>query len=387
VKNGKRVAGPANIAHITRGIPSFLKVKYDRFEERLMCKLRNESSWREYSDNFRTLVREEIEREYGMTFATTDVASAIHAAGEAHAYDSAQQWLTSQTWDGVPRIKNFASDILKSIGDAYGQALGFYLWVALAARVLAPGVKADMTPVLISPLQGTGKSSLVASLAPFRDWFTDAISLDERDEESSRKLKGKTVVEIPELRGLQSRDAESIKAWMTKQIETWIPKYKETKVDYPRRCIFVGTDNRLRFLSDPSGNRRFLPIRVATQARYIDWPTLKRDVNQYWAEAVSIIRGFNTVDEAVDHYSKVADALAGPSRTAATMLDECHDEIKRLVSIQAEGAPITVRAIRSALNLYATNDRFRIEHTLRLLGYEQIDNTVEWAKKQVSVFL
>ncbi|ESF27670.1 putative replication protein, partial [Salmonella enterica subsp. enterica serovar Tallahassee str. 0012] len=43
---------------------------------------------------------------------------------------------------------------------------------ALAGRVLEPGVKADMVPILVGP-QGCGKSSGVEALSPDPAFFTE----------------------------------------------------------------------------------------------------------------------------------------------------------------------------------------------------------------------
>lgn len=377
--NGKMLAGQANINHICRAEPDLVRVKYDEFAQELEVQLGVSKVWKPVSDNVITKLRESIQRVHKLNVGQTDLSAGLHAAAEDYSYDSAADWVRLQVWDGVPRIKNFARDILKASPDAYADALGMYLWVALTARVLSPGVKADMAPILVSPKQGTGKSSLVRAIAPFDEWYGE-IDLSTRDDDTARLLRGKAVIELPELKGLQSRDAEAIKAWMTKQIEEWTPKYKEFRVRYPRRCLFIGTDNRQRFLSDPTGNRRFLPLRVATTARYIDWPTMKANVGQYWAEAAHYISQFDSAATAVDTVSREVDALAAPARIAATILDERFDDAKAFLSIQAPDAVITITALRNQLGMTGQYDNYRAQGILLMLGWEQVDGTNKWTK-------
>ena len=89
------------------------------------------------------------------------------------------------------------------------------------------------------------------------------------------------MAEFSELRGLRTRELESIKSFMTMQIDEWIPKYKEFRVSYPRRFLAIGTTNEQEFLNDPTGNRRWLPIAVSIQ----DLDAIDRDHDQLWAEA------------------------------------------------------------------------------------------------------
>ena len=195
--------------------------------------------------------------------------------------DTAIDWLNSiPPWDGIPRTEQSLVRYFKAADTSYAAAVGNYLWTSAAARILDPGCKADMVIVLVGK-QGARKSTAVAAIAPDPMFFAEA-SLSDRDADLSRKLRGKMVIELAELRGLKSREGEAIKAWISTTHERWVPKYQEFETAFPRRCIMIGTSNDNEFLGDPTGERRWLPVAVLDT---IDVETLVADRDQLWAEA------------------------------------------------------------------------------------------------------
>lgn len=208
------------------------------------------------------------------------VRQAVSYVAHEHEFDSAIEWLNGlPDWDGQPRIETFYRDCLGCEDTPYTRACSVYQWTAMAGRILMPGCQADMAPVWVSA-QGTGKSSSVRAMVPAEEHYVE-LNLSDRDTDLSRIVRGKIIAEITELRGLRTRDAESIKAFMTRRSEEWIPKYKELPHKFPRRFIMIGTTNREDFLADETGNRRWLPVRVGRQ----DVARIERDRLLYWAEA------------------------------------------------------------------------------------------------------
>jgi predicted P-loop ATPase len=172
------------------------------------------------------------------------------------------------------------------------------MWSAMAGRIMEPGAKADMVPVLVGK-GGVGKSTLVAALAPEEGAFAE-ISFDDDEVKLARRIRGKLVVELGELKGLRRKEKDSLKAWITKQFEEWEPKYQEFETRYGRRCLFVGTTNTHDFLEDDgAGNRRWLPVDVGQ----IRLDALERD--QLWAEGLAIWRR-SGVDYSVERIAGVA---------------------------------------------------------------------------------
>lgn len=193
--------------------------------------------------------------------------------------DSAKSWLEALEWDGIARIEQMLPRYFGTSDTPYTRAVGCYWMTAHAARIMQPGCQADMVPVMVGP-QNAGKSSACAALAPFADSYAK-IDLNEKDADLSRRMRGKLLGELDELRGFQGRTAEANKAWITQRFEEWTPKYQEFATKLQRRLILVGTSNADDFLDDATGERRWLPFRVGDQ---IDHQALAADREQLWAE-------------------------------------------------------------------------------------------------------
>jgi predicted P-loop ATPase len=101
-------------------------------------------------------------------------------------------------------------------------------------------------------------------LPPVTPWFTDTVRLGDETKELVLSLAGKAVVEIGEMGTRSNADANHVKAMVSRQIDEGRTAYARSVSARPRRNIFLGTTNSNEPLSDPTGNRRFLPVSVAS---------------------------------------------------------------------------------------------------------------------------
>lgn len=199
-----------------------------------------------------------------------------------NSFDSAQRWLVNRQHDGKSRVERFMIDYLGAEDSEYARAMGEYIWTGLAGRVMEPGCQLDMVPIWVSA-QGTHKSSILANMAPSRDLFVE-LDLQTRETDLARVLRGTVIGELAELKGLHSKEMESVKAWVTRRWEKLIQKYEEFATIFPRRLLIVGTTNQEQMLADPTGNRRWGPIKVGQG----DAVAVARDMEQLWAEGLQM---------------------------------------------------------------------------------------------------
>jgi predicted P-loop ATPase len=339
---------------------------FDTFKDQVMYHTKD-SLWQPLDNETPTLFRMELAKRFYKEIPAPIMRDAINYSARQNKFDSAKEWLNGlPVWDGVPRVKVSNAKYFKTENNSYTQSVGEYMWTALAARVLDPGCQCDMV-VVYEGAQGDGKSSAVAAIAPRVDMATEISFLDDEDK-SSRKLQGCVVAEISELRGINTKDEDSTKAFITRRYDRWIPKYKELAVEIPRRYILIGTTNNREFLADPTGQRRWLPVSCGK----VDVAGIVKDRDQLWAEAAAIYRerGICWAD---------AERLAVDAHEDFMVEDTWADPIKAYLNTPVQQglqfALTTGHILYGALEIEPRNqkkcDLMRVAAVLRLLGFKR----------------
>jgi predicted P-loop ATPase len=187
--------------------------------------------------------------------------------------------LDSLVWDGVPRLDRWLTTYMEAEDTPLNSATGSIMLIAAVRRVREPGVKFD-TIVILEGKQGTGKSTALQILAgPDNHADNEILSLSQKEQMEA--MEGVWIYELSELSGLSKSEAEKTKAFASRQFDRARKSYGRFSERRGRQTIFVGTTNESKYLKDRTGNRRFLPVKTGP----IDLEALRRDRNQFWAEA------------------------------------------------------------------------------------------------------
>lgn len=286
-RQGRIEATLNNVLQGLRYTPfSGVDIRYDEFKDEIVIDPDGNGQWRQFTDVDYVDLRHLFERREFKLITKDMMRDCVLKVADDHRFDTAIEWIDGLVWDGVPRVAKFLSKYFGVEDSVYHSAVSMYWLTAHAGRILAPGIQADMIPILVGS-QGMRKSSAVKALVPSMEHFVE-FSFTEKEDDLSRKLRGALIGEIGELRGLHTRDLETIKQLVTRTHEKWIPKFKEFSTTFPRRCVLVGTTNQEEFLADETGNRRFLPIVVGENL--IDTDGIIADREQLWAEAAVLFR-------------------------------------------------------------------------------------------------
>ena len=262
-----------------------VRLAYDTFTGEASISNVAEDTWTKLTDSDVIELRVRLENQCFKGVSAEMARDALKGVMGRNRMDSAKTWADDlPVWDGVKRVSGFMVEYFKSKDTPYATGVSEYLWSALAGRLIEPGCKCDMVPILVGD-QGSRKSSGVMALSPNPEAFTE-LNFHRSDDDTKRILRGRLVIELAELAGMGKRDAEALKSFLSARFDEWRPNYHEGVARYNRRGIFIGTSNRNDFLKDSTGHRRFLPINVGIA----DVERIERDRNQLWAEAIVLFK-------------------------------------------------------------------------------------------------
>jgi predicted P-loop ATPase len=258
--------------------------------------LTEDSRWREvfwYNERTRSVMRENeslvdehitafriwCETTYGLLPAQPATKEVINAVARDNARDPLKEWLRSISWDGQPRLDSWLVEATGCDDTPLEQAFGRKFLIGSVARALRPGCKMDQVLLLVGR-QGLKKSSMLAELAG-PDWFADT-TLNLESKDAYQQLALAWIYEMSEF--YTGRTAqERLKAFISSQRDLYRAPYDTYPRWYERHTAIVASSNDDSPLRDPTGSRRFWPVRVR---KVVDTGYLAETREQLWAEAV-----------------------------------------------------------------------------------------------------
>ena len=292
-----------------------------------------------------------------------DTRSALDHIANRRAFHPVRDYLENLEWDGVPRIGVWLASYLGAELNQYTQHIGRMFMIQMCARIFAPGCQADHMLVLEGQ-QGILKSTACKVLGGA--WFSDHLPPISKDKACSEHIKGKWLVEITELNAMKRAEATELKSFLSRTDERYRPTWGHREAFQPRQCCFVGTTNELQYLKDPSGGRRFWPVRVGVTGD-IQIELLEENRDQLFAEATDHYR--HGVQWWPDKQFEVE--LIKPEQAARLEVDVWREKIEEYVGGRTSAS---VADILGHLGLVTKEQHqlnaMRVVAVLRDLGWE-----------------
>jgi predicted P-loop ATPase len=214
----------------------------------------------------------------GVTFAKDAVQDVLVSAAKSRPINSLQSHIEAMEWDGCMRIDRWLSAYCSAEDNPYTRFVGQSWLISAIARAFRPGCQADHT-LILEGQQGTGKTSVFRVIGG--DWYMSFSARNLDDKDAKMSIHSAWIAEIGELAALQHGEMAKIKDFLTQLTDKYRPPYGRHFIERSRRVVFGGSTNEDDYVRDPTGARRFWPVRTG----HIDLDALVRDRNLLLAEA------------------------------------------------------------------------------------------------------
>jgi predicted P-loop ATPase len=318
-------------------------------------------------------LRLKIYSTYGFDTGKLNVGDALFQLACQNKFHPVFDYFNGIEWDRNLRLNRWMVTYLGAPDTPFIREVSRISLIAAVKRIKYPGTKFDQIIVLEGP-QGTGKSSALRILAVDEQWFSDQSIFGVEDRQQQELLSGKWIYEAAELQGLQTTQAEKIKAFASRQVDRARPAYGRFMEERPRTCIIFGTTNSSKYLgNDGNGHRRIWPIPTGK----IDLNGLRANVDQLWAEAW--FRDLSDKEEISLHAALWKTATA--EQDARVQHDAWEEKIDSWLTQNMVQETSIFRIATGALEIPAgrisKSDQTRIGHCLTSLGWIRRRGTVD----------
>ncbi len=303
-------------------------------------------------------------KEHEVEFTKNTIDEVLQHLSDQNRWHPVRDYLKTLTWDGVPRISTWLKDFAGAVApEPYLSDISRKVLVAMVKRIFEPGCKFDHV-LILEGNQGWGKSSLVRAIAG--EWFSD-VPLNIGDKDGVMEMQSKWIIELGELSTMSKSDVDTLKAFVTQQVDRIRPPYGKRMEEFPRQCIFIGTTNNDNYLKDPTGARRFWPIKVSED---IGFEAVAKVRDQLLAEAI----GYYFLEEPVYLENKVSENQAREQQGQRTIQDEWLTVVRKVLANDAwdkeefELSDVADQMVAVGAHKLSGYDVQRVSNCLKQLG-------------------
>lgn len=194
--------------------------------------------------------------------------------------------------------------------------------IGAVARVHKPGCKLQGA-LLLYGKGGRGKSTFFENLGgPFYGGDVD----DIRGKDNLLKQHSYWIIECQEFDQITSKSqAAALKGWVTTDTDNIRPPYGRKASPHRRGFAIGGSVNRIEFLSDPTGSRRFWTLDVGN--KFVNNEQLLAERDNLWAAAV---QAYNAGERW--HLTNTEEALLSEGNKRYEVSDDWMEIVEEFIS-------------------------------------------------------
>src|SRR5205085_7960846 len=140
--------------------------------------------------------------------------------------------------------------------------------------------------ILVHEVQNSGKTTFIRFLCPpaLKNYMTENISFDK---DSLIALIENFIINLDELATFTKVEINSLKSILSKSFIKERHPFERKAKKLSRRASFIGSTNMTEFLTDPTGNVRWIPFEISG----IDWSYSKDlNIDDVWSQAYALYK-------------------------------------------------------------------------------------------------
>ena len=204
-------------------------------------------------------------RELGINCWDKDIQRYIFSSRIEEYHPMREYFSGLPRWDGRQRVM----PLIQRITDVDICCKAMFRWfVALASQWMGldSGYGNSLAPLLVSSLQGVGKSTFCRNIVPesLRQYYTDISDFGQKGKMEQRLVQN-CLINLDEFDRIPENKMPLLKNLMQVSNVSVCKAYQSYFSSLPRIASFIATSNRTDLLTDPTGSRRFICVRVDSE--------------------------------------------------------------------------------------------------------------------------
>jgi predicted P-loop ATPase len=263
-------------------------------------------------------------------------------------------------------IQKLCSYIRMKDGDRF--YLHFRKWFVRAVKCALDDEYINKNAIIIvQEAQNGGKTSFIRWCCPpaLKNYMTENISFDK---DSLIALIENFMINLDELATFSRVEINQLKSILSKSFVKERHPFERKPKKLPRRASFIGSTNQTEFLTDPTGNVRWLPFEIDS----IDWAySTEMRINDVWGQAYSLYKSGFPCDITAEEIKENEEANRGFTVISVEMellmklyqpgTKDSHDIFRTTSEIE--------QAIKENTNGMVKISNNQLGKALRILGY------------------
>ncbi len=269
------------LPEIRQWLSQRVEVVYNLVTDQTMFMIKNTADWLQLDERVLCSIRGQIAADTGKRVLKQDVRDVLNSDFSRLSHPVREYVEALPAWDSRDRVKELCSHVSAQEPQYFEWTL--HKWLVAAVATWMSDLSSNHEIFVLIGAQGIYKTTFFRHLLPpqLRMYFWENAHNSFSSKDDHLALAENCLVEIEEIDLQSPRDISELKALATSEKVKERRPYARFREEKHRLASFCGSGNQERFLSDETGNRRWLCHKVD----HIDDPrTWGLDYDQLYAQ-------------------------------------------------------------------------------------------------------